>query len=116
MKNAEYVLNYALFDRMISKYGDKVARFLNTQYRMNENIMKFSSVELYEDKLIADDIVKKHTLKDLISERFKQDKQLLEEISSSDEFWIFDKPLVLLNTSGLDFLKLEILKFNLVLM
>ena len=102
-KDAEYVLSYTLFDRMISTYGDKVTRLLNTQYRMNENIMKFSSVELYEDKLIADDTVKEHTLKDLISDRYKQDKDLLEEISSSDDFCIFDKPLILLNTSGLDF-------------
>ena len=102
-KNAEYVLSYTLFDRMISTYGDKVTRLLDTQYRMNENIMKFSSIELYEDKLIADKTVKDHTLKDLISDRYKQDKDLLEEISSSDEFCIFDKPLILLNTSGLDF-------------
>ena len=102
-KNAEYVLSYTLFDRMISTYGDKVTRLLNTQYRMNEKIMKFSSQELYEDKLIADDTVKNHTLKDLISERYKNDKNILEEINSYDDFGIFDKPLVLLNTSGLEF-------------
>jgi hypothetical protein len=39
----------------------------------------------------------------LISERYKQNKDILEEINSADEFCIFDKPLVLLNTSGLDF-------------
>jgi DNA polymerase alpha-associated DNA helicase A len=88
---------------MISTYGDKVTRLLNTQYRMNEKIMKFSSQELYEDKLIADDTVKNHTLKDLISERYKNDKNILEEINSYDDFGIFDKPLVLLNTSGLEF-------------
>ena len=102
-KNAEYVLSYTLFDRMISTYGDKVTRLLNTQYRMNEKIMKFSSEELYEDKLIADKSVKNHTLKDLISERYKNDKSILEEINSLDDFGIFDKPLVLLNTSGLEF-------------
>ena len=102
-KNAEYVLSYTLFDRMISTYGDKVTRLLNTQYRMNEKIMKFSSEELYEDKLIADKSVKNHTLKDLISERYKNDNNILEEINSLDDFGIFDKPLVLLNTSGLEF-------------
>ena len=102
-KNAEYVLSYTLFDRMISTYGDKVTRLLNTQYRMNEKIMKFSSEELYEDKLLADESVKNHTLKDLISERYKNDKNILEEINSLDDFGIFDKPLVLLNTSGLEF-------------
>ena len=102
-KNAEYVLSYTLFDRMISTYGDKVTRLLNTQYRMNEKIMKFSSEELYEDKLIADESVKNHTLKDLITERYKNDKNILEEINSLVDFGIFDKPLVLLNTSGLEF-------------
>ena len=102
-KNAEYVLSYTLFDRMISTYGDKVTRLLNTQYRMNEKIMKFSSLELYEDKLIADESVKNHTLKDLIMERYKNDKNILEEIKSVDEFGIFDKSLVLINTSGLEF-------------
>ena len=102
-KNAEYVLSYTLFDRMISTYGDKVTRLLNTQYRMNEKIMKFSSLELYEDKLIADESVKNHTLKDLIMERYKNDKNILEEINSVDEFGIFDKSLVLINTSGLEF-------------
>ena len=102
-KNAEYVLSYTLFDRMISTYGDKVTRLLDTQYRMNEKIMKFSSIELYEDKLIADASVKNHTLKDLISERYNKNKAALEEIISNDDFGIFDKPLVLLNTSGLDF-------------
>ena len=102
-KNAEYVLSYTLFDRMISTYGNKVTRLLNTQYRMNEKIMKFSSQELYEDKLIADKTVKEHTLKDLIMERYKKDKNILEEINSLDDFNIFDKPLILLNTSGLEF-------------
>ena len=102
-KEAEEVLSYTLFDRMVSTYGDKVTRLLNTQYRMNEQIMKFSSKELYEDKLIADSTVKEHTIKDLISSRFKQDNALIEEIKSQDEFCIFDKPLILLNTSGLEF-------------
>ena len=102
-KNAEYVLSYTLFDRMISTYGNKVTRLLNTQYRMNEKIMKFSSQELYEDKLIADETVKNHTLKDLIMQRYKDDKNILDEINSLDDFGIFDKSLVLLNTSGLEF-------------
>jgi DNA polymerase alpha-associated DNA helicase A len=70
---------------------------------MNEKIMKFSSLELYEDKLIADNTVKNHTLKDLIMERYNNNKETLEEIKSLDDFCIFDKPLVLVNTSGLDF-------------
>jgi DNA polymerase alpha-associated DNA helicase A len=32
---------------------------------MNEKIMKWPSIELYEDKLIADNSVKSHLLRDL---------------------------------------------------
>ena len=36
-------------------------------------------------------------------EKYKKDKNILEEINSLDDFNIFDKPLILLNTSGLEF-------------
>lgn len=102
-KDAEYVLSYTLFDRMISLYGDLCTRLLNTQYRMNEKIMKFSSEELYENKLIADVSVKEHTLKDLLCEKYNNDDKIINEIKENDQFEILDKPLVLINTSGLEF-------------
>ncbi len=40
------------------------ASMLQTQYRMHEAIMRFSSDYFYEGKLIADDSVKDHVLKD----------------------------------------------------
>jgi ATP-dependent RNA/DNA helicase IGHMBP2 len=40
------------------------ASMLQTQYRMHESIMRFSSDHFYEGKLLADDSVKDHVLKD----------------------------------------------------
>ena len=92
-KEAEYVLSYTLFDRMMKVYGDKCCRMLNTQYRMNENIMNFSSKELYDSKLLADESVKSHTVNDLID----------EEQEIDDKFTIKDKSVVYVNTSGCEF-------------
>ncbi|KAG2229940.1 hypothetical protein INT48_001206, partial [Thamnidium elegans] len=58
-------LSYTLFDRLLSMYGDKVKKLLSIQYRMHEQIMAFSSKELYNNKLIADSSVAQHILQDL---------------------------------------------------
>ncbi|KAH3678494.1 hypothetical protein WICMUC_001511 [Wickerhamomyces mucosus] len=52
-------LETTLFDRLIANYGDSFKNLLNIQYRMNEKIMKFSSKELYNDELKADESVAK---------------------------------------------------------
>eukprot|EP00842_Homolaphlyctis_polyrhiza_P000941 jgi/Hompol1/1848/HPOL_002779-RA len=57
-------LEFTLFDRLLEQYGTSIKRLLNVQYRMNENIMKFSSVELYEGKLVAHESVKGRLLTD----------------------------------------------------
>ena len=47
----------------------------------------------------------------LIEEKEKRknnNKEILEEIKSLDDFGIFDKPLVLVNTSGLDFMNTKL--------
>ena len=92
-KDAEYVLSYTLFDRMMKVYGDKCCRMLTTQYRMNENIMNFSSQELYDSKLRADDSVKSHLIKDLIP----SDEEIVDNLDISD------KSVVYINTSGCEF-------------
>lgn len=48
------VLETTLFDRLVSlPNGPLFKCLLNVQYRMNQDIMKFSSMTMYQDKLIA---------------------------------------------------------------
>jgi predicted DNA helicase len=102
-KEAEYILSYTLFDRLINIYGEKCCKMLKIQYRMNEIIMNFSSKELYNNELSADESVKNYNLKDLINERFNFDKNLIEDIENNDLWKIFDKSLIMINTDGLKF-------------
>lgn len=53
-----------LFEKCIERHPQS-ASMLQTQYRMNENIMKFSSDYFYHSGLIADESVKHHTIKSL---------------------------------------------------
>lgn len=46
-------LEVTLFDRLMKIGGDKYRKLLDTQYRMNKDIMAFPSKELYEGKLKA---------------------------------------------------------------
>ncbi|KAJ1910320.1 hypothetical protein H4219_006238, partial [Mycoemilia scoparia] len=58
-------LELTLFDRMLDMYGSGVTKMLTIQYRMNEQIMKYPSMVLYNDLLVADPSVADHTLGDL---------------------------------------------------
>ncbi len=55
----------SLMERMVRKWGDLVSRRLTTQYRMHAQIMRFSSDEFYESKLVCADSVRNHVLHDL---------------------------------------------------
>lgn len=59
------ILATTLFDRLVSNYGDSFKKLLDTQYRMNTSIMKFSSNKLYNGELKADDSVANILLPDL---------------------------------------------------
>ncbi len=59
---AEEGLADTLFAKLIRKLGDKAARLLTVQYRMNTRIMTWASKEFYEGKLEAHDTVAKHLL------------------------------------------------------
>lgn len=59
---AEGGLADTLFAKLIRKLGDKAARLLTVQYRMNTRIMTWASKEFYEGKLEAHDTVAKHLL------------------------------------------------------
>lgn len=58
-------LSYSLFDRLLDTYGDGIKRMLEIQYRMNSVIMEFSSMHLYDNKLVAHPSVQDHLLCDL---------------------------------------------------
>jgi ATP-dependent RNA/DNA helicase IGHMBP2 len=90
-KEAEKELSFTLFDRMIKLYGESVSKLLNIQYRMNEAIMNFSSNELYDGKLIADESVRNHKVTDLIDSK------------DNDNLHLCDKNLILVDTRNFDF-------------
>lgn len=58
-------LTYTLFDRLIDMFGKDIMKMLCIQYRMHESIMRFSSDELYEKKIIAHSTNHAHLLHDL---------------------------------------------------
>ncbi|CUM53318.1 uncharacterized protein AC631_00549 [Debaryomyces fabryi] len=61
-------LELTLFDRLIRDHnGTQFKKLLDTQYRMNEDIMRFPSNELYDGNLKAHDSVRSLTLEDLPS-------------------------------------------------
>jgi ATP-dependent RNA/DNA helicase IGHMBP2 len=57
--------NVSLLERLIEQPGLDIARRLTVQYRMHQDIMKFSSQEFYQDSLVADGAVRDHLLQDL---------------------------------------------------
>ncbi|KAJ3036583.1 hypothetical protein HDV00_002543 [Rhizophlyctis rosea] len=58
-------LEYTIFDRLLDIYGSTIKTLLQVQYRMNQQIMEFSSNELYEGKLVAWEGVKDWLLADI---------------------------------------------------
>lgn len=57
-------LEITLMERLIPRFPDHV-QMLTVQYRMNEQIMRWASDELYSGLLTAHHSVAKHLLKDL---------------------------------------------------
>jgi predicted DNA helicase len=55
----------SLFERLIGMLGPDIARRLEVQYRMHEQIAEFSSREFYDGQLVADPSVAGHLLCDL---------------------------------------------------
>ncbi len=58
----------SLMERLVELHGTNITKQLTVQYRMHEQIMKFSSDCFYAGSLIADDSVRSHLLSDLVSE------------------------------------------------
>ncbi len=73
----------SLMQRLVETYGDTVTRQLTVQYRMNEEIMQFSSDTFYDGILTADASVSRHRLSELPN---------LQEVE--------DDPVVFIDTAG----------------
>ena len=58
-------LAVSLMERLMGSPGPSLARRLEVQYRMHQNIMAFSSAEFYEGSLVAHPSVSGHLLRDL---------------------------------------------------
>lgn len=55
----------SLMERLVLQFGEKASRRLTTQYRMHDQIMRFSSAEFYESSLVAAKVVSSHILAEL---------------------------------------------------
>jgi len=55
----------SLQERLVQLYGDRVCQPLLVQYRMHEEIMRYSAAQFYHDNLKADESVADHHLCDL---------------------------------------------------
>jgi len=59
---ADEGLGVSLFERLMTLFGQSIARQLTVQYRMHRSIMEFSSREFYKSSLQADPSVCEHVL------------------------------------------------------
>ncbi|MBL8855970.1 MAG: AAA family ATPase [Planctomycetaceae bacterium] len=55
----------SLMQRVMELHGPSISRLLDVQYRMHQEIMEFSSQQLYDGRLIADPSVRDHRLCDI---------------------------------------------------
>ena len=62
---AQEGLARSMMQRLVETHGAAITRQLNVQYRMHEDIMRFSSAQFYAETLIADESVRRHRLADL---------------------------------------------------
>jgi predicted DNA helicase len=98
---AESGLQYTLFERLARHHEtdpeapDSIRSLLRTQYRMHETIMGFSSRRFYDDRLEADDAVRRHTLADL-----GVTNEALPQVRRN--ILAPDAPLVFVDTIGID--------------
>lgn len=86
-KAAREGLAISLLERLVALYGDLVTHQLQVQYRMHQQIMRFSSEQFYRNTLEADDSVATHVLHDL------------PNVSSSP---LTNQPVTFIDTAGAD--------------
>ncbi|KAI5780203.1 DNA helicase-like protein [Peziza echinospora] len=87
-KNIPTSLTTTMFSRLLTLHGEGIKMLLTTQYRMHEKIMAFPSLALYGNKLIADESVRAHLLRDLPGVQDTEDTR---------------EPVVFYDTQGGDF-------------
>jgi ATP-dependent RNA/DNA helicase IGHMBP2 len=85
---AQQGLQVTLFDRLKETLPPTVQTLLRVQYRMHEDIMRFSSDRFYEGKLIAHESVARHTASEL------------EGVSPTD---LTSRPVTYIDTAGAGF-------------
>ncbi|KAF8972864.1 hypothetical protein BGZ46_010001 [Entomortierella lignicola] len=92
---SSFLLSTTMFVRLLGCFAHngakQIKRTLVTQYRMNENIMKFPSAQLYQDLLVADDSCREWLLNDL--------PEVKKSKSGSEEERDVDHALVFMDTS-----------------
>ncbi|KNC98786.1 uncharacterized protein SPPG_05763 [Spizellomyces punctatus DAOM BR117] len=80
-------LEKTLFDRLLEIHGDSIKRLLNTQYRMHDSIMQWSSSAMYSNLLQSHPSVRTRVLSDLSHVESTEDTR---------------SPLVFIDTAGCD--------------
>ncbi len=80
-------LNISLLEKLIEKHGKKITRQLTIQYRMNKDIMGFSSQEFYNNLLVADRSVF---------------TQLLSDSKTIESSELTNTPVHFIDTSGME--------------
>jgi len=94
LEAAEKGLKDTLFERLAGSYPESKS-MLQVQYRMHQYIMQFPSRAFYDDKLIADESVKTHTLKDLSPEINVFDHAVADILDPVE-------PVTFVDTSGIE--------------
>lgn len=84
---SQHGLSKSIFERVMEFKGDKTSTMLVEQYRMNEDIMAWSSRAMYNGKLVAHDDVKDRSIAQLV----KADEEASDLLSN---------PLLIIDTAG----------------
>ncbi len=90
---ADRGLDRSLFERMAEEHGDGVLEMLAVQYRMHEEIMRFSGDRFYDGRLRAAESVRGHTLRDLGWDDARVEGAL-------SRILLPEEPVVFLDTAG----------------
>jgi predicted DNA helicase len=89
-------LRMSLFERLADRdFGDRIRSMLTRQYRMNEEIMTFPSLEFYDGQLEADPKVRHHTLDDLDVDVASFDPDYADILAPRE-------PCIFVDTAGVD--------------